>query len=377
MKQFRIGTSLLTIAFALGLHAANAQTQLDGEQPATEPATELGVPTDDVPAEPGSAEPIATDATQPPTTDVTEPSEATAENEGGSSDAGTAQALADDNAPDTAQEDEANTAEAQGEGEAELDTEENADAAGGGETGEIDCEQELAGLEDQFGQFREEAQAALKEMAAEAPLILLMADGSVVDMRAEDDITTGPVENWFGDPPVRKAVRSGLDSARSAFDSGDREACLEALREARGAIDGFQTVSAETDAEGEEDAETDEQASQEQPESEQPAEGQTAEQSSDGSAQTEAGGTDDASTADVGQSDEAAPADGADEPSDSSGSAASEDAAATQETQSEGSTDAASAEGSNSNDADADNSATNENAEPEFQTVPVEPSSGQ
>ena len=246
MTHDRFGPSFLALALAasLGAGGAYAQTTLDGEQPAVEPATELGVPTENVPASPATPEQLVEEGS-PSTVPVEverEPSAVTNADEAPGGDAGTAQALADDGATDDADADEANAADA-----TETETAETETAA----VDPAQCEDQLAALEGEFGTYQSEAEKLLAELAVEAPLILQMADGSVVDMRAEDDIKTGPVENWFGDPPVRSTVRAGLEGARGAFDSGDAQACLDSLADVRAAIEAWETAGASPEAMGE------------------------------------------------------------------------------------------------------------------------------
>ena len=97
---------------------------------------------------------------------------------------------------------------------------------------EMDAEQctaLLASLEEGYGARETEYGAALKEAAGSNPLILNMKDGSTVDLRGED-VSAGPTENWFGDPPRRKQVGDALTAMRSFNDSGDAAGCLEAAR---------------------------------------------------------------------------------------------------------------------------------------------------
>ena len=286
MTHDRFGPPLFALALAIGLGTggALAQTQLDGAEPAVEPATDMGVPTTDIPADPATPEQNAQEgspATIPVEVDR-EPSAVTEATEEGGGDAGTAQALADDTAEGDVDADEANQQEA------DAATAEDGAVQPGEPASNLSCQDELAALENEFGTLREQTQAALAELADVAPLVLRMSDGSVVDMRAEDDIKTGPVENWFGDPPVRDTVRGGLDSARGAFDSGDETACLDSIASVRAAIEEWQPASAATDAAVEAEATEDvtEAAASEQPTqpTDAPAAGDTAANGSDTSA---------------------------------------------------------------------------------------------
>ena len=318
----RIGTSLIALTLAGGLGAAHAQTQMSDEQPPADAATELGVQDTTVPADAATPE-QQVESSEPQIEVEREPSAVADGDEAGSSDAGTAQELADDSAPDDEDADEANTAEAATDGE----TEEPAVASA--ETQES-CQEALEELEGQFGTFKSEADTALAELANVHPLVLAMADGSIVDMRAEDDIKTGPVENWFGDPPVRDTVRGGLDNARSAFDGGDETTCLDTITDVRNAIEEFQTASAATEAAAE-------------------AEG----------------------TEDVGEADEAAPSDDAPADDNANASEASSDAATSSD---QPTSDAPSApDASSASGGDATTGPASGEGAVQFETVPVTP----
>ena len=131
-------------------------------------------------------------------------------------DAGTAQALADDNAPSDADADAPSP---------------EPEVADGGEAreGTEACVDILERIEGDFSRRAEEASAALSTMAAADPLVLRMKDGSAVDLRPAD-AEAGPTENWFGDPPRRTEVSSAIDAMRG-FSEADSEAeCLEAAR---------------------------------------------------------------------------------------------------------------------------------------------------
>lgn len=128
-------------------------------------------------------------------------------------DAGTAQALADDDAPTDA--------------DADAPAPEVATGASAQREGTRACVDILADLEGNFTARQREAQDALLTMAAADPLVLRMADGSAVDLRPSD-AEAGPTENWFGDPPRRNEVSAAIDSMRAFRDAGSEEECLAA-----------------------------------------------------------------------------------------------------------------------------------------------------
>ena len=125
------------------------------------------------------------------------------------SDAGTAQEMADDDAPkdpdaDAAAGDAPDTAMTEGQ-----------------------CAALLASLEEVYATREGEANAALAEIADSEPLVLTMREGAPVDLRGAD-VNAGPVENWFGDPPRRKQVGDAITAIRSFNEGGDEAACVEA-----------------------------------------------------------------------------------------------------------------------------------------------------
>ena len=89
------------------------------------------------------------------------------------------------------------------------------------------CQDLVERLEAAYTQREGEYGTALKEAAPADPLILNMKDGSTVDLRGED-VSAGPTENWFGDPPRRKQVGDALTAMRSFNDASDETACREA-----------------------------------------------------------------------------------------------------------------------------------------------------
>lgn len=136
----------------------------------------------------------------------------------GAADSGTAQALADDNAPRDVDADPGSAPQPEME------------AGAGNESQAARCVDMLAGIEGRFNERRDAAQQALTVLAAAAPLVLQMRDGSVVDLRPADVRDAGPTENWFGDPPRRDRVSGGIETLRGLNDAGSEEDCI---REAR------------------------------------------------------------------------------------------------------------------------------------------------
>ena len=89
------------------------------------------------------------------------------------------------------------------------------------------CQDLVERLEAAYNQREGEYGTALKDAAPADPLILNMKDGSTVDLRGED-VSAGPTENWFGDPPRRKQVGDALTAMRSFNDASDESACRKA-----------------------------------------------------------------------------------------------------------------------------------------------------
>lgn len=70
------------------------------------------------------------------------------------------------------------------------------------------------------------------------PLVLTMADGSTVDLNGETEeaLEAVPTENWFGQSPDVETANSYLASAAELARSGNEEACLESLEDAKVAL---------------------------------------------------------------------------------------------------------------------------------------------
>ena len=171
-----------------------------------------------------STAPAAQAQAQGSTPEAPSPSEVTPATEAPGGDAGTAQALADDDAPTDADADAA-----AGENEVAAETVEGAAPGDGAAAGlaEQECSAILAMVEERYSMRRSEATAALEGIADEAPLVLRMKGGDIVDLRPQD-VEAGPTENWFGDPPRRQQVDDAITSLRGFNESGDQGACAEA-----------------------------------------------------------------------------------------------------------------------------------------------------
>ena len=97
---------------------------------------------------------------------------------------------------------------------------------GAGET----CVDILKGFDEEFAAREGEAQTAMATLAAAAPLVLKMRDGSIVDLRGETDVDPGPTENWFGDPPRQVSFRESVDAMRGFAEADNEAECIAAAR---------------------------------------------------------------------------------------------------------------------------------------------------
>jgi hypothetical protein len=109
------------------------------------------------------------------------------------------------------------------------------------------CADEFAAIEKQIQGSALQAEYEGREAAH--PLVLLMADGELVDLSGTI-ITATPYESWTGDRPVVDKVGGFLTEAKPLIESGDAEGCGALLEQARAEI---ASVQSEEEGAGEAD----------------------------------------------------------------------------------------------------------------------------
>ncbi len=113
------------------------------------------------------------------------------------------------------------------------------------------CADEFAAIEKQIQGSALQAEYEGREGAH--PLVLVMADGELVDLTGTI-ITATPYESWTGSRPVVDKVGGFLTEAKPLIEEGDQEGCSAMLEQARAEIASFQSDEEGSDTEATDDA---------------------------------------------------------------------------------------------------------------------------
>ena len=95
---------------------------------------------------------------------------------------------------------------------------------------EEECADAFAALQKQIDGSA--LQAAYKGREASHPMVLRMADGSLVDLTGVIIVST-PYESWTGGRPVVDKVSGYIADAQPLIEAGDEDECLKLLKLAR------------------------------------------------------------------------------------------------------------------------------------------------
>lgn len=95
----------------------------------------------------------------------------------------------------------------------------------------LGCEEQIGMLDSfikQSGQSAQEAEKKARELAASEPLLVLMADGRVINLSGEEQLSQ-PLESWTNALDAEERAAADLRTARELHGTSKEEDCVKLL----------------------------------------------------------------------------------------------------------------------------------------------------